>query len=111
MTKEQAQWLLGDYAQVRQLGRVSKWIDDHIKAMSIIKGKNINKPSCNCEYAAYASMASSMYEQHLDYIKQVANTDDERETRVLQGTEEGRTGGSQVSTGAKSKTKTTRGKV
>lgn len=110
MTKEQAKWLLEEYAQVRQLGRVTKWIDDHIKAMSIIKGKNINKPSCNCEYAAYANMASSMYEQHLDYIKEVANKD-ERETRVLQGTEEGRTGGSQVSSGAKPKTKTTRGKV
>jgi hypothetical protein len=98
MTKEQAQWLLGEYAQVRQLGRVSKWIDSHIKAMSIIKGKNINKPSCNCEYAAYANMASSMYEQHLDYIKQVANTD-ERETPMVQGTEEGRPRGRKKSTG------------
>ena len=99
MTKEQAQWLLGEYAQVRQLGRVSKWIDSHIQAMSIIKGKNVNKPSCNCEYAAYANMASSMYEQHLDYIKQVANTD-ERETRVVQGTEEGRPRGRKGNTGS-----------
>ena len=99
MTKEQAQWLLGEYAQVRQLGRVTKWIDSHIQAMSIIKGKNINKPSCNCEYAAYANMASSMYEQHLDYIKQVANTD-ERETRVVQGTEEGRPRGRKGNTGS-----------
>jgi len=72
MTTEEALWLLGDYNKIRGYGKVKNHIDAHIKAMSIIKDKPVNKPSCNCEWAAYAQMANSMYDQHLELIKQVA---------------------------------------
>lgn len=64
LSKDDVVWLLGDYAQVRQLGRVSKHMGAHLKAMSLLKNKTIHKPSCSCEYSAYAKMASSMWEQH-----------------------------------------------
>lgn len=66
ITKQDLEWIVNVYPQVRQLGRVSKHIDDHLRCMSIIKGKSIGKPSCSCEFAAYANMASSMWEQNID---------------------------------------------
>ena len=59
--KEDIVWLLEDYNKIRGHGRVRHNIDAHLKAISIIKGKDIAKPSCSCEYGAYARMANSMY--------------------------------------------------
>lgn len=102
MTKEQAQWLLNDYNKIRQYGKVGQWIDWHVKAFSILKGKEVGKPDCTCQYVAFSQLTNSMYEQHLDYIQQVANTD-ERETRTVQTPEEGSAPRSKRST----RTKTT----
>jgi hypothetical protein len=44
-SKQDLEWIINEYPKVRQLGRVTKWIDDHIKTMSIIKGHPVNKPS------------------------------------------------------------------
>ena len=73
MTSDEAKWLLTDYNQIRHYGKISNHIDAHIKAMSIIKETNVKKPSCSCEWASYARMASSMYDQHLSKIQAVAN--------------------------------------
>jgi hypothetical protein len=100
MTKEQALWLLNDYNKVRQYGKVANHINSHVKAFSIIKGKEVPRPDCNCQYVAFSQLANSMYEQHLDYIKQVANTD-ERETPAIPSTEEGSTRGSKKGTRTK----------
>jgi hypothetical protein len=72
LTKDDALWLLGDYNKIRGYGKVSNHINAHIKAMSLIKNRVVNKPSCSCEWAAYAQMANSMYEQNLEQIKIVA---------------------------------------
>ena len=100
ITKEQALWLLNDYNKIRQYGKVANHINAHVKAFSIIKGKEVPRPDCTCQYVAFSQLTNSMYEQHLDYIQQVANTDDERETRVVQGTEEGRPRGRKGNTGS-----------
>ena len=97
ITKEQAQWLLNDYNKVRLYGKVANHINAHVKAFSILKGKEFGKPDCTCQYVAFSQLANSMYEQHLDYIQQVANTD-ERETRTVQTSEEGSTQRSKRST-------------
>ena len=73
LSKEDIAWLLGDYAQIRQLGRVSKHIGAHCRAMSLFKNKTIGKPSCSCEYAAYANMASNMWEQHYSELQNKLN--------------------------------------
>ena len=70
-SKQDLEWIINEYPKVRQLGRVSKWIDDHIRTMSIIKGHPVNKPSCNCEHASYAVMASNMWEQHIEELKRL----------------------------------------
>ena len=72
LTKDDALWLLGDYNKIRNYGKVSNHINAHIKAMSLIKNKVYNKPSCSCEWAAYARMANSMYEQNEIQIKERA---------------------------------------
>jgi len=100
ITKEQALWLLNDYNKVRQYGKVANHINAHVKAFSIIKGKEVPRPDCNCQYVAFSQLANSMYEQHLDYIKQVANTD-ERETVTIQSPKEGSTTGSKKNTRTK----------
>ena len=69
ISPQDLEWIVNEYPKVRQLGRVSKWIDDHIRTMSIIKGHPVNKPSCNCEHASYAVMASNMWEQHITTLQ------------------------------------------
>ena len=71
ISPQDLEWIVNEYPKVRQLGRVSKWIDDHIRTMSIIKGHPVNKPSCNCEHASYAVMASNMWEQHIEELKRL----------------------------------------
>ena len=97
ITKEQALWLINDYNKIRQYGKVANHIDAHVKAFSIIKGKEVGKPDCNCQYVAFSKLANSMYEQHLDYIQQVANTD-ERTTSTISDPEAGSTPRSKRST-------------
>ena len=69
ISPQDLEWIVNEYPKVRQLGRVSKWIDDHIRVMSIIKGHQVNKPSCNCEHASYSVMASNMWEQHITTLQ------------------------------------------
>ena len=69
LTKEDAEWLLNEYNKIRGYGRVTQWIDYHLKAMSLIRNTVYNKPSCNCEFASYAQMANSFFEQHYEEIK------------------------------------------
>ena len=89
ITKQDAIWLRDTYNKFRNYGRVNQYIDMHIKAMSIIKNKPISKPSCNCEFSAYARMASNMYEQHEAQILEIANKSeviDERTTQTVPAT-------------------------
>jgi len=72
INQQDAIWLLTEYNKIRQFGKVSSWIGDHVRAMSLIKGTQVSVPGCNCEYGAYARMANSMYEQHLEEIKAIA---------------------------------------
>lgn len=71
ISKEDVTWLLNDYNNIRGYGRVQSWIDWHIRAMSILKQKPIAKPSCQCEWGAYARMANNMYEQHLPLLTEL----------------------------------------
>ena len=96
LTKQDAQWLLTDYNKIRGYGKVNNTINAHIKAMSLIKGKTISKPSCNCEWGAYACMANDMYNQNLSRIQEVANQTEvinnggQGETPVVSGVKKGR---------------------
>ena len=64
ISREQAKWLLAEYNPIRGYGRVDKYIDKHVQAMSIIKGHPVGRPECSCSYGATARIASSLYEQH-----------------------------------------------
>lgn len=75
ISKEDAIWMVTEYNSKRGYGRVNDWIDYHLRAMSIIKGQQVSRPSCNCEFAAIARMANSMYEQHETELQQIANGD------------------------------------
>lgn len=68
LSKEDLEWLLGDYNKIRQYGKVSNWVDDHVRCLALIKG-SWSKPSCNCEWAALARIASSTYEQYEQQLK------------------------------------------
>lgn len=72
ITQQDAIWLVENYNRIRQFGKVNSWIGDHVRAMSLIKGTQVSVPGCNCEYAAYARMANSMYEQNEAEIKAIA---------------------------------------
>ena len=72
ISQQDALWLVENYNKIRQFGKVNSWIGDHVRAMSLIKGTQVSVPGCNCEYAAYARMANSMYEQNETEIKAIA---------------------------------------
>ena len=68
LTIQDIKWLLGDYNRIRNYGKVSNWIDDHVKCLQLLKG-SWNKPGCSCEWSANARIASSVYEQHEEALK------------------------------------------
>ena len=72
ISQQDALWLIENYNKIRQFGKVNQWINDHVRAMSIIKGTPVSVPGCNCEYSAYARMANSMFEQNEAEIKAIA---------------------------------------
>ena len=37
LTIEEIKWLLGDYNKIRQFGKVSNWVDDHVNALRLLK--------------------------------------------------------------------------
>ena len=73
ISKQDAEWLLGEYNSKRGYGRVNDWIDYHLRAISIIRGQQVGKPSCSCEFGSFARIANSLYEQHLAEIQAAAN--------------------------------------
>ena len=68
LTIQDINWLLNDYNRIRNFGKVNQWIDWHVKAQQLLKG-NAEKPSCSCSWAATARVASSMYEQYEQQLK------------------------------------------
>jgi len=69
LSKADVAWLLGEYNQVRNYGKVK--IDDHIRAISLLRNKNISKPGCTCEYPAYGRMANDLFEQHKSILEEM----------------------------------------
>jgi len=72
INQQDALWLLTEYNSKRNYGKVSQWMDYHLKTMSLIKGTPVSRPSCSCEFGAYARMANSMFEQNIEAIKAIA---------------------------------------
>lgn len=68
LSREDIDWLLNNYNKIRQYGKVSNWIDDHVRALQLLKG-SWNKPGCNCEYVSTARIANSVYEQYEQQLK------------------------------------------
>ena len=69
LNKQDIEWLLNDYNKIRQFGKVSNWIDDHVHCLRLLKG-SWSKPGCSCEWAATARIASSVYEQYETELKE-----------------------------------------
>ena len=72
ISQKDALWMVTEYNHKRGYGRVNDWIDYHLRAMSIIKGQQVGRPSCSCEFGAIARMANSMYEQHEATLQAIA---------------------------------------
>lgn len=73
LTKEDAQWLINEFNQMRG-GRIdSKTIGMFTKAINLIRGTNSGNPSCSCQWKSQSSIANSLYGQHEANIKEIAN--------------------------------------
>jgi hypothetical protein len=68
LTIEDIKWLLGPYNQIRNYGKVSNYIDMHVKALQLLKG-SWAKAGCNCEWGAHSRIASNTYEQFEQALK------------------------------------------
>jgi len=53
ISKEDALWMVTEYNSKRNYGKVNSWIDYHLRAMTIIKGHPVARPSCSCEFGVY----------------------------------------------------------
>jgi len=68
LTIEEIKWLLNDYNRIRDYGKVSSWIDYHVRALTLLKG-SWEKPSCNCQYSVTGRIGSSTYAQYEQALK------------------------------------------
>ena len=68
LSREDIDWLLNNYNKIRQYGKVVSWIDDHVRALQLLKG-SWSKPGCTCEYVATAKIANNVYEQYEQQLK------------------------------------------
>lgn len=72
ITKEQAQWILNDYNKIRNHSYINGYIDEHVKFQSIIRNKKVERPECGCEFYVFQALSNSLYDQHFDAIKLIA---------------------------------------
>ena len=76
LTKEQAGWLLLDYAKHKDLRIDGTTMDRYfIKARRLMTGKDIGRPSCGCEFRVFAQISNSMFSQYKTEIEAVAATE------------------------------------
>jgi hypothetical protein len=68
LTIEEIKWLLNDYNRIRDYGKVTSWIDWHVRALTLLKG-SWEKPSCNCQYSVTGRIGSSTYAQFEQALK------------------------------------------
>jgi hypothetical protein len=68
LSKEDIVWLLKDYNNIRNYGKVSNWIDWHVRCLQLLKG-SWAKPGCTCEWVAHSKIANSTYEQFEQALK------------------------------------------
>jgi len=74
LTKEEAQWLLNDFApKIGGLVSGSTISKYYQPARELMTGKPSEIPSCGCHYLAYAKTTQSMFSQHQAAIKEIAN--------------------------------------
>ena len=74
LKKDQAEWLLEVY-QPRMNGRVDGSTMDiyFLPARKLLTGKEINKPSCGCEFKVFAQVTNSIFGQYKTEIEKIAN--------------------------------------
>ena len=72
LTREDVDWILNDYAKIRNHSYVNDKMDKHAKLQSLIRNKEIKKPECGCENYAFQALSNSLYDQHYDAIKLIA---------------------------------------
>ncbi len=68
LSKQDIEWLLNDYNRIRDYGKVSNWIDWHVKALQLLKG-HWDKPGCTCEWVAHSKIANNTYQQFEQALK------------------------------------------
>jgi len=74
ITKEDAVWLVEEFAPKRG-GMVSgKTINMFLRAINTILKQNRKAPSCSCEYRTVAAIANNVYEQYQSEILKVYNS-------------------------------------
>ena len=74
LTKGEAQWLINVYQPKMGLRIDGGNMDNYfIPARRLITGKQINKPSCGCEYKVFAQITNSLFDQYKTDIEAIAN--------------------------------------
>jgi len=68
LTKEDVNWILNDYAKIRNHSYINGYIDEHVKFQSIMKNKKVERPDCGCNFHSFKDISNSIFEQYYDAI-------------------------------------------
>lgn len=68
LTKEDVDWILNDYAKIRNHSYINGYINEHVKFQSLIRNKKVERPSCGCEFHTFKDISNSLYEQHYESL-------------------------------------------
>lgn len=74
MTKDDAIWLVEEFAPKRKGTISGKTIGMFMKAINLILDQNRQIPSCGCEFNVMGKIANSAYEQHEQRILDLYNS-------------------------------------
>lgn len=73
LSKEDAQWLMNDFSKLVGGSIFGKNIDSYTRAINLIRGTNVKRPGCSCEYKLHAKTAMSVFDQYKSEIEKIAN--------------------------------------
>jgi len=74
LTKSDAQWIIDVWLPEKDHSYLSpERILLHSKMQSKIRGKQVDNPSCKCEYVTFQKISNSLWAQFETQIREIAN--------------------------------------
>jgi len=73
LSKADAKWLLNDFSKLVGGSIFGKNVDSYTRAINLIRGTNVTRPGCSCEFKLHGQTAMSLFDQYKSEIENIAN--------------------------------------